>query len=110
PLGLSALYSDQRAHGPGDAGAGGGNAEALSRDREDAVRGPPAAAFRYRSGGRRGPPALAAATAAGRERDQICRYAAGTRRGYRGYCSIDRGSRADRRDRYRAGLERGAAE
>ena len=59
----------------GHAGAGGRDAEALSRDREDAVRGSAAAPFRHRGRtiGARLPSLLA--PAAGRERDQICSHA-----------------------------------
>ena len=42
---LPALYAGQRTDREGDAGAGSRDAEALSRDREDALRGSAAAAF-----------------------------------------------------------------
>ena len=45
---LPALHAGQRADRQGDAGAGGRDAEALPRDREDALRGPAAAAFQDR--------------------------------------------------------------
>ena len=56
-------------------GAGGGNAEALPGDREDAVRGSATAPFQDRVGDDRRPIAVAAAAAADRKCDQICSYA-----------------------------------
>ncbi len=63
--------------GEGDARAGGRDAEALSRDREDALRGPAAAAFPDRIRDDRRAAAVAAAPAADRKCDQICGDAGG---------------------------------
>ena len=59
----------------GDARAGSRDAEALPRNREDALRGPAAAAFPDRVRDDRRAPALAAAPAADRKCDQICGHA-----------------------------------
>ena len=64
----------------GDAGAGGGDAEALPRNREDAVRGPASAAFPDRQFDDRRAPAVAAAPAADRKCDQICGHPERNRR------------------------------
>ena len=50
---VPALYAGQRADRQGHGGAGGRDAEALSRHRADAVRGPAAPALRDRPGGER---------------------------------------------------------
>ena len=72
PVLVPALHARQRADRPGHAGAGGRDAEALPRDREDALRGPASAAFPDRRPDHRRPAAVAAAPAADRKRHQIC--------------------------------------
>src|SRR3546814_3409882 len=71
PVLLPALYPHQRADRAGDDRAGDRDAETLSGDREDAVRGPVAAGLQHRSGGGAVAPPLPAAPAAGRKCDQI---------------------------------------
>src|SRR3546814_2988244 len=61
------IYAHQRTHGASYAGAGGGDVEALSRDRENAFRGKAAACLRYRSGGRASAAALTALAARSEE-------------------------------------------
>ena len=97
------LVNEPTAHGDGR--AGGRDAEALSRDREDALRGPAARRISrsIRAATRRAA-AVAAAPAADRECDQICGDAAGGGRRH-----LDRGRAArptgciDQRRRHRAG-------
>ncbi len=103
---LPPLYLGQRADRSGDAGAGGGDAEALSRHREDALRGAAAPTLRHRSRRRQIAAALAPAAAVGRECDQICGDAAGGRGGhrYRGAASGRPGG--DHGRRHRAGVGR----
>ena len=106
----------QRIHRQGDAGAGGGDAEALPRDREDALRGPDAPALQDRIGDDRRAAAVAAAAAADRKCDQICGDAERDRRRHladraaRRAVGADRGRRqrqwrrgGDRRHRHRPG-------
>ena len=91
----------------GHARAGGRDAEALPRNREDALRRPAAAALQDRIRDDRRAPALAAAPAADRERDQICGHAGGERRRHldhraaRGPGGAHRGRRQWRRRRGR---------
>ena len=77
---VPALHARQRADGEGHAGAGGGDFEAVPRNREDAVRRPAAPAFPGRAGDDRGAPAVAAPAAADRKRDQICGHPGRKRR------------------------------
>ena len=74
---VPALHAGQREHRPGHDRPGDRDSEALSRDRDDALRGAAAAAFPYRAIGDPGADPLAAAPAADRECDQICGDAAG---------------------------------
>ena len=94
---LPALHAGQRADRAGHAGAGGRDAEALPRDREDAVRGPLAAAFPDRGRDDRRAAAVAAAPAADRKCDQICRHPERGRRRYLDYRAARRGGRCGSR-------------
>src|SRR4029079_9526142 len=67
---VPALYAGQRAHREGHACAGGRDAEALSREREDAVRGSDAATLPDRAGDDRRAASVAAAPAADSESEQ----------------------------------------
>jgi two-component system, LytTR family, sensor kinase len=65
---VPALYARQRADRAGDARSGGRDAQALSRYREDALRGTPAGAFRHRDQCVEGAAAIVALATIGRER------------------------------------------
>src|SRR4029079_1087035 len=69
---IPSLHARQRADRQGDARAGGGDPQALSRDREDALRGSLAAPLQDRVGDDWRPPSLAPPAAAHRKCDQIC--------------------------------------